>query len=84
MTPARRVHANPLVASDGLSAWATVQLDGLIGSGVVDADQLDGLTTVQLSEVARRAVRATCAAQPFDATDAIEMVKRQPYRRRAA
>jgi hypothetical protein len=42
---------------NGLPTWAVMVLDGLIGSGIVAADALDGLDADQLTQVARRAMR---------------------------
>jgi hypothetical protein len=58
---------DPLLASVGLSAWATVVLGALLAAEVVDADDLDGLRARALSEIATAYVTAGASAMPFDA-----------------
>ena len=77
------VNPNPLVASVGLPAWATVQLDGLLGSGIVHADELDGLRVHQLTALAASFIESTAAGEPFDAKTALAHVKTLGYPRRA-
>jgi hypothetical protein len=71
------VHANPLVASTGLPAWSTIQLDSLLGSGIVRHDQLDGLGVPQLACLAALYVRAVSAGEPFDACAALATARAQ-------
>lgn len=73
----QRKPPNPLIASSGVPAWATIALDALCGSGALDVYDLDGLDSNQLVKVAAAYVRATAAAVPFDATAAI-MAAREP------
>jgi hypothetical protein len=65
MTTATAKRNGSPLPSVGLSAWATVQLDAAIGSGVLAFDQLDGLDSRELTEVARR-----LAAAQLDGVDA--------------
>ena len=40
-----------------LPDWAVMVLDGLLGSGALDADEIDALSGPELLELARRVVR---------------------------
>jgi hypothetical protein len=71
------VNASPLVASTGLPAWATIALDSLLGSGVIGAEQIEDLGTIQLVTVAALYVRAVSAGQPFDAGAALATARAQ-------
>lgn len=70
---------NPLIASSGLPAWATVVLDGLLGAGVLHADDLIPLTTPALLEVAAAYVRASAAGEAFDAAEAIQSARSRTH-----
>lgn len=78
---AAKVNARPLPAA-GLPAHVVVVLDALLGAGVLDGEDVDSLTTVELHALARSWVRAVSAGEPFDARAAVHAA--QSYERRAA
>ena len=51
-----RPNGSPL-PSCGLASWVVVELDGLLGAGVLHADDLEGLRASALTKLARAAIR---------------------------
>lgn len=64
-----KVNAHPLPAA-GLPAWAVVELDGLLGAGILSGELIDRLKTDELLDLAREAVRARHAG--FDPAAVID------------
>lgn len=71
-----------MALSVGLPDWATLTLDAALGAGVIDADELDGLKTIQLLALASSVVRA--ALESFEADAAVRAAHNIERRRPAA
>jgi hypothetical protein len=72
----------------GLPEWSVNVLDALLASRVVRADQLDGLASLALQEVASEYVRASASGVPFNAEKTISTARNRSaderYNRRRA
>jgi hypothetical protein len=57
-------NADPRLPSVGLAAWVTVELDALLATGLVEADDLAPLSPAGLTRLASASARS--ARQNFD------------------
>ncbi len=82
-TPLPTTNADASIGSVGLSGWTTTTIDSLLGSGVLQPDDLDDLSARQLTDVAAAYVQAVAAAKPFNTARAIARARRGTNRARA-
>jgi hypothetical protein len=61
--------------SCGLPAWAVVELDGMLAAGILESDEIAGLSGNRLYLLALESVRARHRGVGFDITATVEKIR---------